>query len=492
MVLWGLAMHVTTYSNCGADDSLAELWRQAALPMNALERARLHGKACGFESSFAVDVAAQSAIAASALAATEIDRLRMPGIDAQRVSVDVQHALAETSGYFTLNGERPPVWAAISGLYACGGALERSGRSGRPGHVRIHANFAHHRDGVLRLLGLPEGEGTTRAQVQEALAHWDAVDFETRATQAGLVVAAARSAAQWQSSAMHAAVAAQPLVGITRIGDAAPRVWPTRKVDGRPLAGVRVLDLTRILAGPVCARTLAAHGAEVLMVNSPHLPNIEAIADVSRGKRSTLLDLKSDAGRLALRDLLSDAHVFVQGYRPGGLERLGFGVEEVARLRPGIVHASLSAYGRSGPWADKRGFDSLVQIVSGLNSDEAAAFHGAEPRALPMQILDYCAGFLLAFGVQTALMRQAEQGGSWHVEVSLARVAEWLRSLGRRTVEPQTAAATVDMLVAPWLVRSASGFGELVAVSHSARLSRSPTDYPRAAVPPGTDQPVWA
>ncbi|QIL83736.1 CoA transferase [Diaphorobacter sp. HDW4A] len=470
-----------------ADESLAGLWRQTGLPMIALERALLHGATQGFESSFAVDVAAQSAIAAVALAATEVDRLRTPGAEPQQVSVDVQHALAETTGFFTLDGERPSIWAAISGLYACGAEI------GRPGHVRIHANFAHHRDGALRLLGLPEGEGTTRAQVQEALGHWDAIDFETRATQAGLVVAAVRSAQQWQASAMRAAIAEQPLVGITRIGDAAPRAWPAKTVDERPLAGLRVLDLTRILAGPVCARTLAAHGAEVLMINSPHLPNIEAIADVSRGKRSALLDLKSEVGSLALRGLLCDANVFVQGYRPGGLERLGLGVEAVARMRPGIVYASLSAYGRSGPWADKRGFDSLVQTVSGLNSDEAAAFHSAEPRALPMQILDYCAGFLLAFGVQAALVRQAEQGGSWHVEVSLARVAQWLRSLGRRPVDPQTASlGKIDALVAPWLGRADSDFGELVAVMHAAQLSRTPTGYAHPSVPPGTDQPVWA
>ena len=468
-----------------AAQALAQIWQQAGLPAQALQRARLHGTAQGFDSSFAVADAAQSAIAAAALAATEIDLQRTPDVSPQQVSIDVQHALAETTGYFTLDGERLPTWAAISGLYACGSEI------GQPGHVRIHANFAHHRDGALRLLGLPEGEGATKAQVSEALKRWNAIDFETQATQAGLVVAAARTAEEWRASAMHAVIAGQPLVQITRVGDAKPLVWPAKTAEQSPLSGLKVLDLTRILAGPVSARTLAAYGADVLMINSPHLPNIEAIADVSRGKRSAWLDLKSDAGMQAMRGLLQDAHVFIQGYRPGGLERLGLGVADVARLRPGIVCGSLSAYGREGPWADKRGFDSLVQTVTGINADEALAFHASEPRALPMQILEYCAGFLLAFGVQAALLRQAQEGGTWHGEVSLARVAEWLRGLGRRQVDPQVAARKVDELVAPWLESGASGFGELRAVSHAAQFSRTPARYTRSSVPPGTDQPVW-
>ncbi|QNP48530.1 CoA transferase [Diaphorobacter aerolatus] len=462
---------------CTAQQALSALWQQAGLPMQALERAHLHGVAMGFPSSFAVDVAAQTAVAAAALAASEIERLRSPASAPQRVSVDVQHALAESTGYFTLDGERPPVWSPVSGLYACGEDTDQ------PGHVRIHANFAHHRDGALRLLGLPEGEGTTREQVRQALRRWTAVDFESQATQAGLVVAAVRTSAEWLASPVQAAIAAQELVGITRVADAKPLAWPAHSGKQRPLAGLKVLDLTRILAGPVGARTLAAYGADVLMINSPHLPNIEAIADVSRGKRSAWLDLKDAAASATMRRLLQEAHVFIQGYRPGGLQRLGLGVSEVAQIRPGIVYASLSAYGREGPWADKRGFDSLVQTVSGINSDEAAAFQSAEPRALPMQTLDYCAGFLLAFGVQVALMRQAGQGGTWHVQVSLARVAQWLRQLGRRPVAGQGAPGKVDERVAPWLRAEPSGFGALQAVTHAGMLSATPSGWDRPSVP---------
>jgi crotonobetainyl-CoA:carnitine CoA-transferase CaiB-like acyl-CoA transferase len=192
-----------------------------------------------------------------------------------------------------------------------------------------------------------------------------------------------------------------------------------------------VLELTRILAGPVAGRTLAAYGADVLLVNSPALPNIDAIADTSRGKRSAHVDLRTDAGRDTLRVLVRDAHVFMQAYRPGALDALGFGAETLAAIAPGIVCVSLSAYGHVGPWAGRRGFDSLVQTATGFNVAEAQAAGAASPKAMPVQILDYAAGFLMAFGTAVALRRQATEGGSWHVRVSLAGTGRWLRSLGR-------------------------------------------------------------
>ncbi len=299
------------------------------------------------------------------------------------------------------------------------------------GWVRLHTNFAHHRDGVLRLLGLPLGATTSRAEVAAALATRSAAAFESEANDAGLVVAALRSFDAWDRHPQSAAVAALPLVEITRIGAAPPLDWPALPAQARPLDGLRVLDLTRILAGPIAGRTLAAHGADVLLVNAPHLPNIAAIADTSRGKRSALADLRRADDARALANAVAGAHVFLQGYRPGGLAALGFGPEDAARLRPGIVYASLSAYGRAGPWAGRRGFDSLVQTATGFNVAEAEAAASPVPKALPMQILDAATGFLLAFGIAAALARQRREGGSWHVQLSLARTGLWLRSLGR-------------------------------------------------------------
>ncbi|WP_235835195.1 CoA transferase [Piscinibacter terrae] len=459
--------------------ALAALWNEARLPASALAFADLPGRAAVLPSSFNVTTAAQASLAAAALAAAEIWAMRTS--ERQRISVDAEHAVLESCGHFTVDGIAPEVWDKLSGLYPCGDA------AGVPGWVRIHANFAHHRDGALRLLGCAPGPATGRAAVADALRHWRADEFETAAAQAGLVVAAARTFAQWDAHPQALALAGVPTVSIERIGDAPPRPWPAMGTRPRPLAGLRVLDLTRILAGPVAGRTLAAHGAEVMLVNSPGLPNIAAIADTSRGKLSAHADLKTDAGRDALRALLSDADVFLQAYRPGALQALGLGPQAVADLRPGLVVVSLSAYGAQGPWAGRRGFDSLVQTATGFNVAEAEAAGAKEPKAMPLQILDYAAGYLLAFGAQAALLRQRQEGGSWHVQVSLAGVGRWLRSLGRLPGGWDTRRPSYE----PYLEATDSGFGRLVALRHAAQFSRTPAGWDRPAMPPGTHPPRW-
>jgi crotonobetainyl-CoA:carnitine CoA-transferase CaiB-like acyl-CoA transferase len=226
-------------------------------------------------------------------------------------------------------------------------------------------------------------------------------------------------------------------------------------------------------------------------VTAPHLPSVEQLViDNGRGKLSTHLDLRQPAARAALESLLRDADVFVQGYRPGGVGQLGFSPETAARLRPGIVYVSLSAYGHVGPWAARRGFDSLVQTASGFNAAEAQSAGSAEPRVLPCQALDHAAGFLMAFGALAGLHRRATQGGSWHVRVSLVRTGHWLRSLGRveggqgcpdpRFADVQDVLDTVD-----------SGFGKLVTVRHSARMSETMPHWARPSVPLGTHPPRW-
>ncbi|CAM3765209.1 CoA transferase [Bordetella bronchialis] len=447
----------------------------ADMPEEALGYIDLPGADPVLPSSFSVGMAAQCSMAAAALAAGEIWHMR--GGRRQRVSVDMRHAAQETRGYFTLDGVQPSSWDKITGVYRCGDG----------NWVRIHANFAHHRDGALALLGCPTGATVERRAVERALSRWNALEFEQAAADAGLVVAALRTFDEWDRHPQGIAVSQLPLVSIERIGDAPERPLPRYGHDPRPLQDIRVLDLTRIIAGPVCGRTLAAYGADVMLLNSPNLPNINAIAETSRGKLSVVADLETASGRITLGNLLRSAHVFVQGYRPGALEAQGFGPEDVARLRPGIVYVSLSAYGHVGPWARRRGFDSLVQTASGFNHAEAQAAGQEAPRPLPVQILDYASGYLMAFGAQAALARQATEGGSWHVRVSLAQTARWLRGLPR----------VANGLAAPmpgldgYLEETASGFGQLVAVRHAARFSSTPAKWLRPSVPPGTNPTVW-
>ena len=459
---------------------LATLWQGCELPAEALGRVALLGTEPALPSSFALGTALSCAVAASALAASEIGSAR--GGAVQTVSVGMSDAVRESAGRFSIDGYTPPAWAKLSGLYPC-----RGESGGAPGRVRIHANFAHHRDGALRLLGLPPGPETEREAVAEALSTWPAEAFETAAAERGLVVAAVRTPAQWRAHPQAAAVAALPLVAIERIGDAPPRALPPIGANAPPLQGLRALDLTRILAGPVAGRTLAAHGADVMLVNSPNLPNIEALAETSRGKLSVHIDLATEAGRETLWGLIRECDVFLQGYRPGGIAKLGFSPEEIARLSPGIVCISLSAYGHAGPWRDRKGFDSLVQSATGLNVAEAEAFGVAEPKPFPVQALDYGAGFLLAFGALAAKWQQMREGGSWLVRVSLAGVGHWLQGLGRVSVNTTAAIPSFDSV----MDSSDSGFGHLRAVRHAARMSHSPIGYARPSMPPGSHPPHW-
>lgn len=455
------------------NEALRGLWQLTQLPQEALGFAHLTGADPVLSSSFSVGTAAQATIAAAALAACELGHAR--GAARQQVSVDMLHAALECVGWFSIDGRVPEQWDKFSGLYR---SLD--------GWVRIHANFAHHRDGALRLLGLDPCTAE-RSDAERAMRQWRSEDFEEAAAKAGLVATALRSFAQWDAHRQGQAVAAQPLFTMECIGEAAPLALPSLGGDQRPLSGLRVLDLTRILAGPVCGRALAAYGSDVMLVNSPHLPNIESIADTSRGKLSTHVDLRTPRGRDDLSRLLGSAHVFVQGYRPGGLDALGFGPQVVAKLRPGIVYVSLSAYGEQGPWRVRRGFDSLVQTATGFNQAEAEAAGSAEPKALPMQILDHATGYLMAFAAAAALRRQMQEGGSWHVRLSLAQTGHWIRGLGRIANGFNVARPEAT----PYLEASASGFGELVAMRHSAMLSKSAARWIRPSVPPGTDAPVW-
>jgi crotonobetainyl-CoA:carnitine CoA-transferase CaiB-like acyl-CoA transferase len=455
-------------------DALAEIWRHAKLPENMLNAVSLTGVEPALPSSFAVGTAAQTSIAAAALAAAEIWRQR--GGRSQTVSVDMQSAATEfrSERYLRVDGgPAAELWDKIAGVYRCG-----------DNHwVRLHTNFPHHRDGVLDILKC----AYERDAVAEALRRWKAEDFEETAARNGMVVAAMRSFEEWDAHPQGQAVARLPLFSIDRIGDAAPT--PLTPAP-RPLSDIKVVELTRIIAGPVCGRTLAAYGADVMLVTSPHLPAIAPLViDTGRGKLSTALDLRKDSDRAALTALLKEADIFIQGYRPGGLEALGFSPKDVAQIRPGIVYVSLSAYGHQGPWADRRGFDSLVQTASGFNDAEGKAAGKDEPRPLPAQALDHATGYLMAFAAMTALARRAREGGSWLVRTSLVQTAQWLRSLGR--VDGLAAHDPSFDDVQEDLQPMDSPFGRLAVTRHAAAMSETPPHWARPPVPLGTHPPRW-
>src|SRR5882757_2419951 len=381
---------------------LGDVWTSVGGDAAALNSVKLTGDEPQLPSSFRVAAAAQVGVAAAGLAAAEIWKLRSG--QSQEVALDMRHAVVEcrSERYLRVDGKPPPpAWDAIAGVYKA-----------RDGFVRLHTNFPHHRDAVCKVLNCkPE-----RDQVQAALMQWDGEAFETAAYAAGGVVAFMRSHDQWSATPHAKALAQLPLISISKIGEAAPKPWPA---GDRPLSGIRVLDLSRVIAGPVAGRTLAAHGADVLLISSPDLPAIPWLTiDTGRGKLTSFVGLKSEQGRGSLRDLLASADILSQGYRPRAIASLGFSPQDAAKINPGIVYVTLSAYGHAGPWAERRGFDSLVQTSTGFNHAEGQAAGVDGPKELPAQMLDHATGYLMAFGAMMAKARQAREGGSWHVRVS--------------------------------------------------------------------------
>ncbi|MCC8394168.1 CoA transferase [Paraburkholderia sp. MMS20-SJTR3] len=467
--------------------ALKHIWTLAGCDPVALHSVALSGADPELPSVYRVGTLASATVAATGLAAAEYWRLRSGR--RQQVSVQMRRALAafRSERYLRIDGGPPPALRdPVTGFYET--------RDGR--WIQLHTNFPHHLQGVLELLGCDNG----RAAVAAAIRGWDGAALDSALADAGLCAALIRTPDEWAALEQARAIAGLSLFEIERIGDAAPEppcvagrhaATGSASIVDRPLAGVRVLDLSRIIAGPVAGRALAHHGADVLMINGPHLPNIAPLViDNGRGKRSALLDLRDAAGRDTLRTLARDADVFLQAYRPGALAARGFGPGDLARVRPGIVYVSVCAYGHSGPWAQRRGFDSLVQSASGIAWHERAAAGGEEPRHLPCQALDHASGYLAAFGAMVALARRAREGGSWHVKVSLAQTGRWLQSFGLLENGQQAADPSLDE-VRDCVASVQSEFGSVLAVQPAEQLELTPAFYALPPVRVGAHDAKW-
>jgi hypothetical protein len=486
--------------------SVSYLWHALNLPSQALESLNLvdeeDGYLCGLQeqqqqqSSFKIAHLAQSCIALAGLAAATVysstssvtpdDDKKIP-----RVTVSRRHALTEFSSerVYTLNNTLPESsWGRIGGLYQT---------AGKNAYVRIHDAFAKHENAALALLRIPQTKTPSREDVAREVARWDALDLETEGIRHGAVIAALRSYQQWDRHPQARAIADLPIL-VRKVSNIAGTRWKPRRLRQAPrdrcLRGLRVLELSRVIAAPVAGRTLAAHGADVLWVTTARLADQPALdRDLARGKRSVRLDFKeSKEDRAALIALIRDADVLIQSYRPGSLDSYGLGVEDVARINPGIVYASLSAYGSTGPWAKWRGFDSLVQTCSGMNVSEAE-HAGAEfespARALPCQALDHASGYFLATGIMAAVYHQLidSSAAAYEVQVSLAGTMKWLRSLGQYPSPVGCASSLDDDL----FERKISAFGELRAVRHAAQIDGAMPGFDFMPRQLGSDDPRW-
>ena len=427
-----------------------------------------------FPSTFRLGEAASVALAAQSVAICEVWRQRT-GRE-QSVSINVAAAALSLESVLLLRQRGypvpyPDVVYPLTCFHPC-----RDGRS-----IFLHAGYPLLRNGLLDLLDCPNKLDAINAAVLQ----WNSFELEEAAAKRGLCAAVARSPEEWRAHPQGALLAAQPVVSIERIGDSAPEPFAP---GARPLSGVRVLDLTHVLAGPTATRTLAEQGATVLRVNSPSRPPIPGfVIDTGHGKLSTLLDLSSQDDADCLRGLIGRADVFAQSYRSGAMGGLGFSASDVAALRPGIIYLSLSCYGDEGPWGQRRGWEQLAQSATGMAVTEGSL---DQPQASPVFPNDYIAGYLGAFGVTEALLRRAREGGSYHVKVSLSRIAMWLQSF------PRFSPAPTDFKMPPGVAESMAierdtAYGRLRYLGPVPRFSETQAYWNLPTAPMAAHEASW-
>jgi hypothetical protein len=408
-----------------AQQMLATIWSSLRGPALALDATAFEG-AGSLPSVFAVSDLAAASVGAAALAAAEHACAGSP----PPAAVQVDRRLASLWFSASIRPEGwsvPPPWDPVAGDYA-----------GRDGWIRLHTNAPHHRATALAVLGaVPE-----RPAVAARVADWAVEELEAAIVAQGSCAAAMRSLTAWAAHPQGRAVAAEPLVSWSA-GGAATEV-PPQNDPARPLRGIRVLDLTRVLAGPVATRFLAGLGAEVLRIDPPQWEEPGVVPDVTLGKRCARLDLRSPTGCAQLIRLLRRADVLVHGYRPDALERAGLGEAVRREVRPGLVDVCLDAYGWTGPWAGRRGFDSLVQMSCGIAAAGMEATSADRPVPLPVQALDHATGYILAAAALRGLTERRRTGRGCVARASLARTAALLADFaqppGAAAPTPATAA----------------------------------------------------
>lgn len=421
-----------------------------------------------FASAFDVDSLATASVGTALRAARELHLWR--GNDGDLPSSDIDGARIATgfSGPLLIDGEPIPKWADLSGYY----------RTADDRAVQFHANFDHHAAGIVKRLGCEPN----RSSVEAATATWNADDLEAALIADGMIAAKLRTLDEWHKHPHAQAAADLPLVSVEQIGDAPPLV---RSAGHDPCSELRVVDCSRVLAGPVAGQTLAELGADVLRVGSPGLPSVPVcVMSTGFGKRNCDVDLGSELGQSTFAALLRHADIWLDAFRPGALAARGFTPEHAAQLRPGIIVVQLSAFDWVGPWAGRRGFDSIVQSTTGIVDAGATAAGRAmpdEPTPLPVQALDYATGYLAAAGAMRAVQHQASVGGSWLVRLSLLRTRNWLVDLA----PPGTFTPAAPSIDDAHLRTVASDFGRLTGAKPVVGTHKS---APRKL---GTSEAVW-
>ena len=456
-------------------DALNELLDLGALPRSLGETVAIAGDDPILPTRYRIGTAGAAVLAATGVAASELWHLKTGR--RQDVSVDVPAAaISLRSGkYMEIDGQPcDREFAPLMKFYPA--------KNGR--WIFLHTNFPNLRDQALRILGVPDDYNAVR----EAISGWDGEALETALHDGGAVGSYVRTHDEWNRHPHAAAVAAMPAVEIIRIGDAPPKPMPA---GDRPLSGIRVLDLTRVIAGPTASRTLAEHGADVLKITRIGLADSGQMdLDTGIGKLSARLDLRQKDEHARLRALCQTCDVFTHSYRPGTMAGRGFGPEELAEINPGMVYVTLSAWGNEGPWSKRRGYDTVVQAATGMAD---ASRDDTGPKHLPVSAIDYVGGNLLAYGAMVALARRVTEGGSWLVRASLATAGRWIvdRGVLPRSAYSDTPADLSADAIARLRTEVDTPVGRIRFLAPIVRMSETPTFWARPPVPLGHSPAAW-
>jgi hypothetical protein len=453
---------------------LAALWHDLDGPAAALTAVSITGREHSLPSAYEVSALASASVAAATLAVAEFQAVRS-GQPIRAVTVERTHAAVAFAceRYLTPLGWRvPDAWDPLAGDYAC-----------RDGFIRLHTNYTYHRDAVLRVLG----EVSEREQLQHAVLGWDGEALESAVVAAGGCAAVLRSPAAWREHPQGRALATEPLFARQHWACAA---FSDLGPVARPLQGVRVLDLTRVIAGPIATRLLAAYGADVLRIDPPGFAEVPALlCDITAGKRRAALDLRAAPDRERFERLVAAAHVIVHGLRADALASLGYDTTRLRQLNPNVAIVTHDAYGFSGPWSTRRGFDSLVQMSCGIAWRGREVLGGAVPRPLPVQALDHATGYLLAACACRALTRRSSERQATLTRTSLARVAWLLQELGD-SQDPHAPGLDKAQL-SPFMEEATSALGPLRRVRCPGHIEGSVAHWTIPAGPLGSDAAAW-
>jgi crotonobetainyl-CoA:carnitine CoA-transferase CaiB-like acyl-CoA transferase len=474
----------------GKDSALEELMALRGLPRPAADEVRIDGSDPFFRIPFRIGETVAATLAAIGVVSNDIWQMRTGR--RQQVRVNVRHAAAtvRTVDYSRAQnsaGEFHHIPLPTGMAYMLSVTQPWQAKDGR--WVLPHFNLPHL---AQRVQGVLQCEYTPEA-VSEAVGKWDADVLETAIAEAQACGGKIRSPEEWLAHPQGQYLAARPVIEIIKLADGPPEPFePSESGADRPLSGLRVLDLTRILAGPIAGRTLAEHGADVLMVNNEGLPQTpEHVRDTSHGKRSCFVDLTRPDELAQVQDLAASADVFINGYRPGKLEEHGLGVDALVARRPGLIYVTISCFGSGGPFAGRAGWEQVAQSVTGICQTFGERSGAGRPKLVFAPMCDYTTGYMGALGIMLALARRAREGGSYHVQVSLCQSAMFIQRQGLLDAFGDAPEKLTESELAPLHVEADTSYGRIRTLGPALGMSETPPHWATPTPLPGSDRPEW-